>query len=66
MSKLIALVAITAACFVGGCKSDGSNGQTKSTKSGDTMMADACPHCSGMQTAKADGSCPICGRRAAR
>jgi hypothetical protein len=23
--------------------------------------ADACSHCPGVQTAKADGSCPVCG-----
>jgi hypothetical protein len=30
---------------------------------GDTMnaSADACPHCQGVQTATADGKCPVCG-----
>jgi hypothetical protein len=68
MSKLIALMAVVTACVVGGCKSDeGTHMKSTKSSSSDTMMtADACPHCNGMQTATAAGTCPICNRKAVR
>ena len=41
---------------------DGTTRTTVRTESTDTMRgADDCTHCPGVQTANADGRCPMCG-----
>jgi hypothetical protein len=60
MSKWLAVLAVTAFLAVG-CdmnknkSDDNMNGEPKK------MSTDACTHCAGSQTAKADGTCPQCG-----
>jgi len=72
MSKAFALMAVLSVCVLGGCKSDNgqttdsSRGEMKSQRVPTAVKADACTHCDGMQVAKADGTCPICGRQATK
>lgn len=40
----------------------GAHGEAKGAMSG-KMAADACSHCEGVQTATADGKCPMCGMK---
>jgi uncharacterized paraquat-inducible protein A len=64
MRNLIMLVSITAACLIGGCKSDDNGSmQSKTSSTAKPMSADACPHCAGVQTATAAGKCPVCGMK---
>ena len=69
MSKLLVVI-LSGMMFVAvGCKAEGEMGDNDSTMSGSSSAsetrtaggADACSHCPGKQTAKADGSCPKCG-----
>lgn len=67
MRKLFA-AALGVVLLVGvGCQNDGgSDMETTTTRSEQTTTmqgADACPHCPGTQTARADGTCPQCGMR---
>lgn len=69
MRHLIAVFAITCVLAVAGCK-DSNNQQTSSTSSQTSgsdpkMMStkDDCTHCAGVQTANADGRCPMCGMK---
>ena len=74
MNKLL-MAALGAVLFVGvGCQNDRSNmdrsdrmdrGSTSASMSrSDTMSGqDDCPHCPGVQTARADGTCPQCGMK---
>ena len=40
------------------------NSTTTTNKNPNTMStADACTHCDGVQTARADGTCPKCGMK---
>ena len=68
MSKLL-VVALSGLLFVTvGCQDkndDMDNGGSMSGRSSSSEMrtsagADDCPHCAGKQTAKADGTCPMC------
>ncbi len=69
MSKLL-IVALSGLMFVAvGCKSDdmedddmmGSSNQSESRMS---AGKDDCSMCAGKQTAKADGTCPMCNMKA--
>lgn len=43
---------------------DGTTHTTVHTEQTDTMRGvDDCPHCPGVQTANADGRCPMCGAK---
>ena len=69
MRKSIAMLAVGMLLVVGGCKNnnDNMNGTTSSSSSEPKkMMTDACPHCPGVQTATADGKCPVCGANVAK
>lgn len=65
MSKLM-IAALGAVLLVGvGCQNDRNRDDvTVRTERSDTMRgADACSMCPGVQTAKADGTCPDCGMK---
>jgi hypothetical protein len=75
MNKLL-MAALGAVLFVAvGCQNDHSSstttsakmdtGSTSATMSRSDAMSgqDDCPHCPGVQTAKADGTCPQCGMK---
>lgn len=77
MNKLL-MAALCAVLFVAvGCQKDGGASSTNTTKTTntdgttsttttrtDTMHGtDDCPHCPGVQTARADGTCPQCGMK---
>ena len=64
MRKSFAILAVGLLLAVGGCKSD-NNGDTMNTSSSEPkkMTTDACAHCAGVQTATADGKCPMCGAK---
>ena len=69
MGKLM-IAALGAVLLVGvGCQNDhGSDTDhrdvTVRTERTDTMRGqDDCPHCPGVQTARADGTCPQCGMK---
>ncbi len=68
MSKLF-VVALSGLLFVSvGCQNKDDEmddrGSMSGTSSSSEMRtsagADDCPHCAGKQTAKADGTCPMC------
>jgi rubrerythrin len=68
MRNLIALVSISAACLIGGCRSDDGHShkgthakQSPTQAQQQTVAKDMCTHCPGLQTATADGKCPSCG-----
>jgi uncharacterized lipoprotein NlpE involved in copper resistance len=71
MSKLL-IVALSGIMFVTvGCKNkdedmDGDKSMSGSSSASETRTAagaDACSHCPGKQTAKADGTCPACNKK---
>ena len=75
MNKLL-MAALGAVLFVGmGCQNDGSSSTSSSDRMdrssssasmsrSDTMSGqDDCTHCPGVQTARADGTCPQCGMK---
>ena len=77
MNKLL-VSALGAVLFVAiGCQNDGSSSSTRTTRTtrdGDTTTVrtertdtmqgeDDCPHCPGVQHARADGTCPQCGAK---
>ena len=67
MSKLF-VAALGVVLLVGvGCQKDGGadvETTTTTTERSSTMQgADDCTHCAGVQTARADGTCPQCGMR---
>lgn len=58
MLKRLSMAAVLGAFLVvGGCESDSKHDDMSKGK----MSMDACSHCAGMQTATADGKCPVCG-----
>ncbi len=60
----VLVAALGAMLFVGfGCQNDGGGGQS-TRRSGTQSTADACTHCSGMQTGTSDGKCEMCGGKA--
>ena len=67
--KKFMVAALGAVLFVGvGCQQDAGAGDdadvTVRTESTDTMRgADDCTMCEGVQTARADGTCPQCGMK---
>lgn len=66
MKKLM-VAALGAVLVVGfGCQKDHGSDRdvTVKTERTDTMRGqDDCPHCPGVQTARADGTCPQCGMK---
>lgn len=71
MSKLL-IVILSGMMFIAvGCKAEGEIDDTDSSMSGTSSRtesstaagADACSHCPGKQTAKADGTCPMCNAK---
>ena len=77
MNKLL-MAALGAVLFVAvGCQNDGGSSSTRTTRTmrddgttttrterTDTMRGeDDCTHCPGVQTARADGTCPQCGMK---
>ena len=70
MSKLM-VAALGAVLLLGvGCQNDGGSDDadvTVRTERTDTMRgADDCAMCEGVQTARADGTCPTCGMKVKR
>lgn len=65
MRKSIALLAVGFLLVVGGCKNDNMNKDMDHSSSTEPkkMTMDACSHCPGVQTATADGKCPVCGAK---
>jgi len=64
MSKLLASLALGLVLSIAGCN---HNDDHMSSKPADGMKtADACPKCAGMQTATADGKCPVCDKPVGR
>jgi hypothetical protein len=69
MSKLLVVI-LSGVMFVAlGCKAEGEiddnddttmSGSSSRTDTSTAAGADACSHCAGKQTAKADGTCPVC------
>jgi hypothetical protein len=78
MNKLL-IAALGAVLFVAvGCQNDNGSSSTRTTRTmnndgtttttrterTDTMRGeDDCPHCPGIQHARADGTCPQCGMK---
>ena len=78
MNKLL-VAALGAVLFVAvGCQNDGGSSSstrtTRTSRDGDTTTVrtertdtmrgeDDCPHCPGVQHARADGTCPQCGAK---
>ena len=77
MNKLL-IAALGAVLFVAvGCQTDNTSSRstrTTTTRDGDTTTVrtersdtmrgeDDCPHCPGVQHARADGTCPQCGAK---
>ena len=58
MLKRLSLFAVVGALFVVGCKSESMKHDDMKH---DSMSMDACSHCPGVQTATAEGKCPMCG-----
>ena len=71
MSKLLVVVLSGLMFIVVGCKAEGEVKDDDSSMSGSSSAsetrtsagADDCSHCSGKQTAKADGTCPMCSMK---
>ena len=71
MSKLLVVVLSGLMFIVVGCKAEGEiddndssmSGTSSASESSTAAGADACSHCSGKQTAKADGTCPMCNMK---
>jgi hypothetical protein len=71
MSKLLVVVLSGLMFVVVGCKAEGEVGDNDASMSGSSSAtemrtsagADDCSHCAGKQTAKADGTCPMCGMK---
>lgn len=60
MRTLFAVVAIgLMSVAVAGCK----NKDHHPDRDGVKMSSDGCPHCAGVQTLNADGTCPKCGMK---
>jgi uncharacterized paraquat-inducible protein A len=66
----VAVCSMLAFAAVGCQKDDTKHDHDKMMKSDSAAMKhetmatmDACPHCPGVQTAKADGTCPVCGMK---
>ncbi|MBC8105695.1 MAG: hypothetical protein H7Z14_03825 [Anaerolineae bacterium] len=68
MRKSIALLAVGFLLAVGGCKNDGHHDDMNHSSSTEPkkMSMDACSHCAGVQTATADGKCPMCSGKVAK
>jgi hypothetical protein len=50
--------------FVGlGCKSNDNDMDHMDHHGSMSAAHDDCPHCPGVQTARADGTCPLCGAK---
>ena len=47
----------------GGASGDMETTTTRTERTSTMQGADDCTHCSGVQTARADGSCPQCGAK---
>jgi hypothetical protein len=67
MSRLLGCVLFAITVAAAGCHSQDEKCDHCTTKpSGDAKMtsaSDACSHCPGVQTATADGKCPVCGAK---
>ena len=63
MRKLL-VVALGCMLFAGvGCKSEDKDMDHMDHKQSSMSSKDDCPHCPGVQTAKSDGTCPMCGAK---
>ena len=61
MRKLL-VVALGCILFTGvGCQNKDNDDMNHGDKK--MSMKDNCPHCPGVQTAKSDGTCPMCGAK---
>ena len=63
MSKLLVAVMCGMLVLSGvACQNKESDDSMSGSESGEVKTAkDDCTHCAGTQTAKADGTCPMCG-----
>ena len=57
---LIASLTLCSLTLFLGCQHK-SEGSMETTKSQSSMGQDDCPMCAGVQHAKPDGTCPVCG-----
>jgi hypothetical protein len=66
MIRSLAAFAILATLAVAGCNKNKDDGMNEGSMSNEPkkMSTDACSHCAGVQTATADGKCPVCGGKA--
>jgi hypothetical protein len=61
MRKLMVLMVGAMLFAGGGCKND--NNDSSMDHKGAMSNRDDCPHCPGVQHARADGTCPMCGAK---
>jgi hypothetical protein len=60
MSKFAGILILGVLFAMSGCKDHDKDTTTTDAK---MMSADACAACPGVQTATADGHCPVCGAK---
>ena len=60
MGKLASVLILGVVMAMTGCKDHDKDTTTTDAK---MMSADACAKCPGVQTATADGHCPVCGAK---
>ena len=66
MQKLL-VVALGCILFTGvGCQNKDNDHMDHKDKHGSMSKKDDCTHCPGVQTAKADGTCAMCGGQGQR
>jgi hypothetical protein len=60
MSKFLIAAIATLMISAAGCQNDDKHHGSDHKGSSMKASADACAHCPGVQTANADGKCPVC------
>src|SRR5215208_761963 len=63
MIRSLAAFALLATLALAGCNKNKDHDMDNGSMSNEPkkMSTDACSHCAGVQTATADGKCPVCG-----
>ena len=57
------IVAAMGLMILAGCKDMHMPWDKKDKATTQASMTDDCPHCAGTQTARSDGTCPMCGMK---